>query len=134
MGPSSHRDLWVLSVTLLLSSMDGACPSGMQTKPPTSPLLDACVCRCGRSGNPARSRRVYPMKVRELDVAAALLTRLLQAEGLESVYARRIRQIQREVVAIQKAGKVPTRRLVRIVGLISEVAADALLKQANGWK
>jgi len=74
------------------------------------------------------------MKVRELDVAAALLTRLLQAEGLESVYARRIRQIQREVVAIQKAGKVPTRRLVRIVGLISEVAADALLKQANGWK
>ncbi|HEX9771856.1 MAG TPA: hypothetical protein VGA44_00200 [Steroidobacteraceae bacterium] len=74
------------------------------------------------------------MKVRELDAVAKLLRQLLQARGLESVYARRIRQIQREVSAIRQSGKVPTRRLVRIVGLISEVACDALLKQANEWK
>lgn len=74
------------------------------------------------------------MVIRELDAAEKSLTKLLQALRLESVYARRIRQIRRELGAIRSSGKVPERRLVRIVSLISEVAADALLKQTSGWK
>jgi hypothetical protein len=72
--------------------------------------------------------------VRELNAATKSLSRLLQVLGLESVYAQRLRQIQRELGTIQKSGKVPTRRMVRVVSLISEVACDALLKQTSGWK
>jgi hypothetical protein len=68
------------------------------------------------------------MKVKELDAARATLERLLRAKGLESVFAQRIRMIQREIGIVRKSGKVESKRLVRIVGLISEAAADALLK------
>jgi hypothetical protein len=68
------------------------------------------------------------MKVRELDRAVAKVARLLRSRGLEPAQAKRLRQVERELRALRHAGRMPERRVHRVVATISELACDALLR------
>lgn len=69
------------------------------------------------------------MKVRELDAVERLLRRLLQSCGSESVHSRQLRKLLREVAGLKRGGKLPPRRLVRIVALIAETVLDEHMRR-----
>ncbi|ODS55134.1 MAG: hypothetical protein ABS36_10330 [Acidobacteria bacterium SCN 69-37] len=68
------------------------------------------------------------MKVKELDSVRAKLEAELKRRGLESVYAKHIRMIDRELTAYRKGGKRQERRLERIVILMAAVLVESHLR------
>jgi anti-sigma factor RsiW len=69
------------------------------------------------------------MYVRELDAVERLLRRLLRSYGSESVHSRRLNKLLREVAGLRRGGKLPPRRLARIVALIAETVLDEELRR-----
>jgi hypothetical protein len=69
------------------------------------------------------------MKVKELDAVERLLRHLLRSCGSESVHSRRLNKLLREVAGLKRGGKLPSRRLVRIVALIAETVLDEHLRR-----
>ena len=71
-------------------------------------------------------------KCKELDAAIATLTRLLASEESRLAHGRVLRAALRELKAAAKGGRqIPRKRLVRIVGVIAEIACRAFLKREN---
>jgi hypothetical protein len=71
-------------------------------------------------------------KCRELDAAIATLKRLLASEESKRTHDRALRVALRELEAAAKGGRqIPRKRLVRIVGVIAEIACAAFLKREN---
>jgi hypothetical protein len=71
------------------------------------------------------------MNVRELDAVERLLKRQLRSCGSESVHSRRLRRLLREVAGLKRGGKLPPRRLVRIVALVAETVLDEELRRSE---
>jgi len=71
------------------------------------------------------------MRSKELDAAIVALKRLRTSLASKSVHDERLDQLIREVVAVRKGGKIAPRRVTRIVGLISEVVCDLVIRSGG---
>lgn len=60
------------------------------------------------------------MKVKELSAAVAILRRLLADPTLESCCRRKLQRAHRELERLKQSGKLPPRRIFRVVKLVSE--------------
>jgi hypothetical protein len=68
-------------------------------------------------------------KSKELDRALGTITRALMSEGSGRVQDGVLRAALRELKAVAKGGRrISRKRLVRIIGVIAEIACDKFLK------
>ena len=68
------------------------------------------------------------MRSKELDVAIALVTRMVTSWGSESVHEGQLRQALRELKALRKGGKIDRERVFMVAKLLSEVLHDRFLE------
>ena len=67
------------------------------------------------------------MRSKELDAALTSLKRVPQSLASRSVHVERLDRSIRELAALRKGGKIPARRVTRIIGQTCEVICDLVL-------
>jgi hypothetical protein len=68
-------------------------------------------------------------KVREVDVAAAALRRLLASRESQLVSGERLRRMLRKLEVLTKEGKAARSRVVKLIAEISEAVCEEFLKK-----
>ncbi len=64
------------------------------------------------------------MRSKDLDEAIVMLTRLLASNGAKPVHDGQLRKALREMKSLRRGGKLATRRVARVVNLVSQALYD----------